>query len=187
MLKNGPIILSSLLLAAVHSTSANQKQKVVAYESCGENEKARTLAKLVVEDGDQQRSSLRCNSLLTSIAQEKAEEMALTGKVSHRGTGGGLPDQRLIDAGYLLKLPDGAGYGGNHVEAVQGGESHPEDILSRFKNSYQHRVHLFGEHEFFLQQDEIGVGYAYNWDSPHVDYWVVYIASQANSADLESD
>ncbi|RDX37536.1 CAP domain-containing protein [Kangiella sp. HD9-110m-PIT-SAG07] len=158
------------------NASDEQSVKGSLYKNCGLNSESRTLAKLVMEDSEQLRESLTCNYLLSEIAQQKAEEMASLGVVSHVGPGGN-PDQRLMDKGYDLFLPDGAIIG-NHVEAVQGGESRPEVIMDKFKNSYRHRVHLFGEHEFFLSQDQIGVGYAYNWDSPHVDYWVVYIASE---------
>ncbi|GAA4348076.1 CAP domain-containing protein [Kangiella taiwanensis] len=179
MLKNGLIALVSLVVTwAAHADKSFEESELTALSACGENKKAQLLAKLVKEDPDQLRSSLSCNQKLTSIAQQKAEEMAEAGEVSHHGVGG-YPDQRLIEGGYNLKLPEGVGLEGNHVEAVQGGSSRAEDILSKFKNSYQHRVHLFGEHSFFLEQDEIGVGYAYNWNSPHVDYWVVYIASRA--------
>ncbi|WP_068991361.1 CAP domain-containing protein [Kangiella sediminilitoris] len=180
MLKNGLIII--LLIASFYlSTKALQRsdspsENKVSYEECGLSEQARALAKLVIEDPDQLRKELSCSSLLTKIAQSKAEEMAATGKVTHYGEGG-TPDQRLINGGYKLYLPKGA-VGLNHVEAILGGYSSPSAVLDSFKNSFHHRVHLFGEHEFFLKQNDIGVGYAYNWNSPHVDYWVIYIASR---------
>ena len=184
MLKNGrdfPVIRVSLLLLFTYfgmakATWAENLDDLNTYKSCGKSENSRALAKQIIEDDNQQRSTLTCNSLLSEIAQKKAEEMAMEGVVSHHGPGG-TPDQRLIDAGYQLKIPkDTMNF--NHVEAVIGGFSSSEEVLDNFKNSFHHRVHLFAEHEFFLQQDEIGVGYAYNWDSPHVDYWVVYIASE---------
>ncbi|GAA4365543.1 CAP domain-containing protein [Kangiella marina] len=186
MLKSGLVLLSSFYLVFCSSHSfaesvlAEQETyselEEASYNLCGNSERTRLLAQLIVEDSDQLRESLQCNEQLASIAQSKAEEMASQGKVSHYGIEGG-PDRRLMASGYRLYLPDDA-IEGNHVEAVQGGYSSAYDVLDNFKNSYQHRVHLFGEHAFFLQQDEIGVGYASNWDTPHVDYWVVYIASQ---------
>lgn len=35
---------------------------------------------------------------------------------------------------------------------------------------------MLGEHDFYLEQDEIGVGFVSKWESPHVEYWAVYIA-----------
>jgi hypothetical protein len=166
-----------LLLAALCiSVPVVASEEAVGIDStCGANEKSQRLAQLVIDDADQQRSFLTCNKLLSEIAQKKAEEMAATGKVSHNGPGG-WPDERLLSSGYNLYLPKGA-TSLNHVEAILGGYSSAEDVLDSFKNSFHHRVHLFAEHSFFLQQDDIGVGYAYSWESPHVDYWVVYIAS----------
>ena len=188
MLKSGLVLLSSIVLYGVQAKAENNseaaKDAIATYGDCGNNPKARALAKLVIEDSDQLRSYLSCNSLLSKIAQEKAEEMAMAGEVSHYGAGG-FPNQRLIEGGYNLMLPDVDALYANHVEAIQGGDSRADEILSKFKNSYAHRVHLFGEHDFFLKQDEIGVGYAYNWDSPHVDYWVVYIAGQAEETSAE--
>lgn len=182
MLKNGLILLSSLsfiflLVPVAQATGNNEKETTEQfYEDCGFNKKSRALAKLVREDPDQLRNNLSCSSVLSKIAQKKAEEMAEAGKVTHYGTWGS-PNERLIKEGYRLDIPEDA-MGSNYVEAVQGGEGIPVTVLDRFKNSYQHRVHLFGEHDFFLAQDQMGVGYAYNWESPHVDYWVVYIASE---------
>lgn len=183
MLKNGLIFLSSLSLLVAGSALANdnvptKNSELIAYEQCGHNKITRQLAKLIVNDDDQQRNELKCNALLSEVAQSKAEEMAANGKVTHYGEGG-TPDERLREAGYQLYLPAGA-IGLNHVEAIQGGYARPEVVLDNFKNSYGHRIHLFGEHEFFLQQNEIGVGYAREWNSPHVDYWVVYVASREN-------
>lgn len=183
MLKNGLITLSSLSFlvagpAIANEAVVNDTKQTVDYQSCGNSDATRKLGELVVTDGDQQRTELTCNALLSKIAQKKAEEMAAAGEITHYGSGG-TPDERLIAGGYPLYLPKGA-TGLNHVEAIQGGYSRPGDVLDNFKNSYAHRVHLFGEHEFYLQQNEIGVGYAKEWSSPHVDYWVVYIASRKN-------
>lgn len=162
----------SLFLLLLLSINLNAKES--SYESCGLNDKARELAKLIVTHKDQKRPILQCNALLAEIADKKAKEMAKQGKVSHDGPGG-TPDKRLIDAGYPLSLP-AAVVGNNHVESIMGGTSHAEEALDYFANSYAHRIHIFGEHPFYMEQYEIGVGHAEEWYSPHIDYWVVYIA-----------
>jgi len=184
MLRNGLIILLSNIFfyGMLHATENinTQESSNAGYKNCGENDKARLLAKLVINSPDQKRKSISCHSDLSQIAQEKAEEMAAAGKVSHYGAGGS-PDERLIKSGYKLYLPRGA-TGLNHVEAILGGYSEADIVLANFSNSYHHRVHLFAEHPFFLTQDDIGVGYAREWNSPHVDYWVVYIAKDKGFA-----
>lgn len=195
MSKNGQIILLSsfLVVAFAIGASANQldshskvaasqdeaeakkdSASVVNYHLCGQNDKARALAKLIIRSPDQLRQKLNCNGLLSKIAQKKAEEMAKAGEVTHHGKGG-TPDQRLISNGYQLVLPSFA-MGSNHVESILGGFSQSEEVYDQFSNSFSHRVHLFAEHPFYLSQDDIGVGYARKWTSPHVDYWAVYIA-----------
>ena len=184
MLRNGQIILLSSVLfrGMLHATGSvsTQKTSVTDYENCGINAKARLLAKLIINAPDQKRKNIDCHSGLSQIAQQKAEEMAAMGEVSHYGSGG-TPDERLINSGYKLSLPQGA-TGLNHVEAILGGYSEADIVLAKFSNSYHHRVHLFAEHPFFLTQDDIGVGYAREWSSPHVDYWVVYIAKDKDLA-----
>ncbi|AUD78662.1 CAP domain-containing protein [Kangiella profundi] len=162
----------SLFLLLLFSLNLHAKEG--SYESCGLNDKARELAKLIITHKDQKRPILQCNALLAEIADKKAKEMAKLGKVSHDGPGG-TPDKRLVDAGYPLSLPT-AVIGNNHVESVMGGTSHAEEALDYFANSYAHRIHIFGEHPFYMEQYEIGVGHAEEWYSPHIDYWVVYIA-----------
>lgn len=149
------------------------------YLSCGQNSKAQELARMIITDKDQKRPSLTCNALLSEIAANKAKEMAKEGKVSHNGPGG-TPDYRLIKAGYPLSLP-GSVVGTNHVESIMGGVANPEEALDYFRSSYDHRIHVFGEHPFYFEQYEIGVGYAEEWFSPHVNYWVVYIAKPDRS------
>lgn len=181
MLKSGQAALAVLInLSMLSSASAAELKPPTnslskeTFADCGLNQSSRELAELIITDSEQQRSELYCNALLSEVAQKKAEEMAAAGKVSHYGSGGS-PNLRLIKAGYPLNLPAEA-IGENHVEAILGGYSEPQDDIDKFRNSYSHRVHLFAEDPFFLEQNEIGIGYATEWNSPHVEYWVVYIA-----------
>ncbi len=34
---------------------------------------------------------------------------------------------------------------------------------------------MLAEHEFYVEQDEIGIAFVRKWESPHVEYWVVYL------------
>lgn len=162
----------SLLFVVVLVSSVQAKD--THYQTCGQNSQSQELARLIMTDNDQKRVKLECNALLSEIAAQKAKEMAREGRVSHYGEGG-APDFRLKKAGYPLSLPTSA-VGSNHVESIMGGVIYAEDALHSFRNSYAHRIHLFAEHPFYLEQSEIGVGYAEEWNSPHVNYWVVYIA-----------
>jgi uncharacterized protein YkwD len=141
--------------------------------ACGVNEEARSLAHLILKDNAQQRQQLTCNRLLSQLAQQKADEMARTGMVQHNL--GGSPNSRLRQGGYPLPAYYGFGLD-NQVEAIAGGYENAEVVWEAFKKSKSHRQHLLGELEFYLEQDELGVGFVYQWASPHVEYWVVYLA-----------
>ena len=142
-------------------------------DGCGNNEQSRLLSKLITHDLEQKRINIRCNKMLTRIAVAKAKKMAEFGLVTHNL--GGSPNSRLRDAGYKLPIHYGADSFSNQVEAIAGGYSSAEDVWDAFKRSQVHRTHLLGEHEFYVEQDEIGVAFIKEWQSPHVEYWVVYL------------
>jgi len=143
-------------------------------DQCGNNKQARLLVKLISTDKDQKRTNIRCNSMLTEAAEDKAEKMAELGLVMHNL--GGSPNSRLREAGYKLPEHYGHEFNSNQVEAIAGGYSDAAEVWDAFKRSDQHRTHLLGDHEFYLEQDEIGVAFLKKWESPHVEYWVVYLA-----------
>lgn len=143
------------------------------FRHCGDTAKAQELARLISVDAEQLRPIIKCNSKLSRIAAEKAKEMAEQGEVSHQGTKFG-PNERLLQSGYRLTINEKEQY--NSVEALLGGEEDAEETLFKFKMSYGHKIHLLGEHPFYLNQTQLGVGYHQKWHSPHIDYWVVYFA-----------
>jgi len=145
------------------------------YTDCGNNQKSRSLAKMIIHDKRQNRTTLNCNSKLTEIALKKAKEMAMLGRVSHVGLQ--AANRRLIDEGYPLSkiYPRQLE---NNVEAIAGGIFEAAEMWSGFKSSDSHRMHLLAEHEFYLLQNEIGVAYYSDLQAPHIQYWVVYVAHQ---------
>ncbi|WNC68652.1 CAP domain-containing protein [Thalassotalea nanhaiensis] len=149
---------------------------------CGNNKQALALVKLIKADKEQQRTNIRCNSILTKAAVAKAEKMAEFGLVVHNL--GGSPNSFLREANYVLPSYYGSDFDSNQVEAVAGGYSNSTEVWKAFKNSKAHRSHLLGEHKFYKEQDEIGVAFIKNRESPHVEYWVVYLTkgNQANQS-----
>lgn len=142
-------------------------------DSCGDNPFARELASLIINDVEQNRTVIKCNALLSKLAKEKAQKMQQFGLIQHNL--GGSPNAHLENGGYKLPNYYGKEFHANQVEAIAGGYSTPEEVWVAFKNSAAHRSHLIGEHEFYLEQNEIGIGYVYEWHSPHIEYWVVYL------------
>lgn len=143
------------------------------YSKCGKSKEARKLAKLIMEDRYQKRLKIECNAKLSQIAEDKALTMMDYGLVMHNL--GGSPNERLREANF--ELPDyyGTGFNSNQVEAIAGGYSNAEEVWDGFLGSNSHKTHLLGEHEFYLEQDQLGVAFVKKWETPHVEYWVVYL------------
>ncbi len=155
---------------------------------CGNNEQAQLLARLIINDKEQKRTNINCNRILTEAAESKARKMSEIGFVIHHLGGG--PNLFLIEAGYKLPKYYGTGFNSNQVEAIAGGASDADEVWNGFKRSKGHRTHLLGEHEFYIEQDEIGVGFIKKWESPHVEYWVVYLTKgfeRDQSSPIKSD
>lgn len=155
---------------------------------CGNNAQAIALSNLIKLDKEQKRMNIRCNQILTDAAVEKAKQMAEFGLVVHNL--GGSPNSRLRNSNYKLPEYYGSDFNSNQVEAVAGGYSSENRVWKAFKQSLQHRTHLLGEHDFYFEQDEIGVAFIKNLESPHVEYWVVYITkgyekNQSRSGDFD--
>ena len=156
--------------------------------NCGNNKQAQLLVKLISTDKSQKRTTIRCNRLLTQAAEDKAQKMAEFGLVTHNL--GGSPNSRLEDIGYKLPKYYGSQFNSNQVEAIAGGYSNASSVWDAFKGSHTHRSHLLGEHALYLEQDEIGAAFIKDWESPHVEYWVVYLTkgyqkNQAYSGDVD--
>lgn len=141
-------------------------------DACGNSPEARKLVQLIMQDAKQKRKTLRCNPILVKAADSKAKLMSERGMVRHNL--GGSPNGHLRDNGYKLPPYYGSAFS-NQVEAIAGGYESAEEVWKGFKNSKPHRQHLLGELDFYLEQDEIGVAFYYEWHSPHVEYWVVYL------------
>lgn len=139
---------------------------------CGSTPQAKELALRIATDPKQMRTRLVCNPALVKIAEEKAEDMASRGLVSHFL--GGSPNTRIRDAG--LVLPEYYGDAmSNQVEALAGGYKDADDVWFAFKTSYSHKIHLLAELPFYQEQDQIGVAFFKDYATPHVEYWAIYL------------
>jgi uncharacterized protein YkwD len=90
------------------------------------NELLRRLNALRLQNGLQ---TISLNTALTSAAQRHSQDMAKTGNVSHTGSDGSTPEQRMRAAGF----PGGIG-----EEAIYGGRSSVDDAWYFWTND---RVH----------------------------------------------
>ncbi|GLP97717.1 hypothetical protein [Paraferrimonas sedimenticola] len=140
--------------------------------ACGNSPQAKALAEFIIKDPQQQRDSIICDPRLVSAAAQKAQQMASAGLVAHNL--GVSPNTFVEEAGF--DLPYYYAPGGNQVEAIAGGYPSAEEVWAGFKKSTSgHKEHLLGTLDFYREQDRLGVGYFYDWDTPHIQYWVVYL------------
>jgi len=155
-----------------------------SFQDCGNNINSRILARMIIEDKNQRRTQLKCNLLLSKIADDKAKEMAILKRVTHVRRN--PANKRLVEAGYPLAEIYPLLFE-NNVEAIAAGISDPLIMWQEFKGSDVHRIHLLGQHEFYCLQNEIGVGFFYDTKTPHVEYWVIYIAHQIEILNYDGD
>ena len=172
------------LFCLLFAEAREQQDTNSAFEDCSATEQGRRLAALIINDPDQKRARLNCSSQLAQIADQKAKEMARLGIVSHVGSS--FANRRLINAGYPLSRIYPRMFA-NNVEAIADGIAEPEAMWPEFKDSKAHRNHLLAEHEFYLLQDEIGVGYFADPQSPHGEYWAVYVAHQREAKTYQGE
>ncbi|WP_395374667.1 CAP domain-containing protein [Marinicella sp. W31] len=161
------------LMASIHSASAETEELI-----CGNHALAQQLAQLIINDPQQNRQQLICDSELTKIAHLKAQQMAEAQSVSH-DVNNTWPNQLLRNNGF--KLPKEYGLFANNVESLAGGKDIPEEVLGDFLGSDLHRVHILGTEGIYTEQDKIGVAYVRDPWTLHVDYWVVLIATDKQS------
>lgn len=105
----------------------------------------------VVELVNDERARAGCapvtvNTALTEAAQRHSEDMAATGTMSHSGSGGSSPGDRITSAGYSWST-----YGEN----VAYGYSTPEQVMQGWMTSPGHRANILN-----CAFEEIGVGLA---------------------------
>ncbi|MFS4093020.1 CAP domain-containing protein [Streptomyces sp. AF1A] len=97
-------------------------------------------------------SALTLNSALTKAAQAHSADMAAHQNMSHTGSDGSSPGDRITAAGYAW-----SSYGEN----VAYGYATPEDVMAGWMASPGHRANILN-----CSFKEIGVGYA-----PQGNYW----------------
>ncbi|WP_077799311.1 CAP domain-containing protein [Streptomyces sp. JHA26] len=91
-------------------------------------------------------SPVKVNATLTEAAQKHSEDMAASGTMSHTGSDGSSPADRITGAGYSW-----SSYGEN----VAYGYSTPEQVMQGWMNSPGHRENILN-----CSFQEIGVGLA---------------------------
>jgi len=128
---------------------------------------------LLMSDPRQQRTRLERCASLERAAEWRAHGLAMLGDPwSHRDRDGIAPNAYARRAG--CRLPQDYALDGNNVESLVAGSPVAAIMFSALAASAAHRVHLFGELDFYRRQDKIGVAVCegpgeYRW------YWAIFI------------
>ncbi len=143
---------------------------------CIQNSQEQSLYELFRNDPGQQRLTINCDPILTQVAQERALDMATRRYFSHTNPDGHGPNYLVQQAGYQLPLFYDQTLTGNNIESIGGGYSSANAVWSGWMGSSGHQTHLLGTIPFYAEQVDVGIGYAYNPNSPYSHYWVVITA-----------
>ncbi len=104
------------------------------------------------------------NSALHAAARRHSQDMAQNNFMSHAGSDGSSPWDRMRDAGYRLMR------GGENVAA---GYSTPAATVDGWMNSPGHRANILS-----TGFCDLGVGYAYNDSATYRHYWTLALGCQ---------
>lgn len=111
---------------------------------------------LISNSSYQKRAAMYQNVLLWAAAQRKADDMAEKDYFGHTSPSGLTANELVRDMGY--KLPDWYAKKGNNVESISVGGGKPENVMLGWLHSPGHRKHVFGEIDFYKNQECVGIG-----------------------------
>lgn len=100
---------------------------------------------------------------LMSAAQNHSQDMALSGLVSHVGSDGRAPQQRMHDVGYMWQRCG---------ENIAVGQTTPEEAMQFWMNSPPHRANILDP-----GMREVGVGYVQQ-ASGYGHYWTINLGER---------
>lgn len=102
---------------------------------------------------------------LTRAARRHSLDMATHGLFDHVGSDGSQPDERMSEAGYAWHACG---------ENIGAGYTSPEDVVAAWMSSDGHRCAILSD-----TFRDMGVGYAYDPDSPYRRYYTLDLATRA--------
>lgn len=122
------------------------------------------------------RSRMRLDPILTSVAQARAQDMAARRYFSHTNPDGLGPNALVRAAGYALPSFWSGSRSGNFIESIGAGYATPAAAWDGWMNSPSHRTHLLASSSFYRDQVNFGIGSYSDPSSPFRRYWVIITA-----------
>ena len=132
-----------------------------------------TFYQMLADDQRQRRSSVGTCAQLEAAAEWKAQDIIAHGYWSHQAHGGEWPNATARRFGCNLPVEYGDNWNG--CESLVAGSPDAAVMFTALAGSPSHRVHLFGEVDFYRVQTHVGVamvaGGQWGW------VWVLLIAA----------
>jgi uncharacterized protein YkwD len=147
-----------------------------AADLCRLNANESVVADLMAADPDQGRPQLRCHPILAQVARARAVDMGRRDYFSHTTPEGYGPNYLVRQAGFALPEWYNTATGANNIESIAAGYISSQEVWNAWTKSSQHRTHILAQEEFWAEQVEYGIGYAFVEGSRYGHYWVVLTA-----------
>jgi len=170
--------VSPLAGQAVYLPMISAANVVAANLTCDLNDEEAAIFQMMKTDPKQGRDEVRCNPLLARVARARARDMATRQYFDHVDPDGHGPNYLVLDAGY--RLPDWYDHSdrANNIESIGGGFQDAASMWQAWLGSEYHRIHVLGNVSFYAEQEEVGIGYYEDENSPYGKYWVVISAPE---------
>ncbi|UCG26276.1 MAG: hypothetical protein JSW55_09940, partial [Chloroflexota bacterium] len=139
---------------------------------CASAKQEEEIASLARSHPGQGRPTMDCHPILAQVARERALDMGVRDYFSHVNPDGYGPNYLVRQAGYELPSWWGTDPELNNIESIAAGYQTAADAWNGWLNSPAHRRHVLGEIDFFAEQTNYGIGYAFVPGSKYGHYWV---------------
>lgn len=132
--------------------------------------------RLLKADTRQQRPRLDVCPCLMQGALWRATGLANGEPWDHKDRQGRRPNG--LARSYGCTLPAAYSDDANYIEELTAGTADPLVAFTSLANSPMHKIHLFGENDFYRVQTRVGVAMAEKEGTDYRYYWVVWIAAE---------
>ena len=137
-----------------------------ALDTCEDNPRQAVLDlvnQIRVENGV---APLQLDLRLAASAQGHSEDMTANNFMSHTGSDGSNPGQRMTAAGYPWS---------GWSENVAAGQTSPESVVNAWMNSSGHRANILR-----ASSEHVGIGYDFSSGTTYGHYWTMNFGTSAS-------
>ena len=150
-----------ILLPDVRQQPSPVKPAQVHDNPCDMDIFAWQLFQMIRDSEHQQRAEMHCHPLLQAACRQWISYMFSYQFFDHFHPVCESPNDLLRYLHYSLSPHYPTGPKANNVQSLLGGQVKVKDAYNGFLTSSPHYAHVFGRHEFYAQQTEIGIAHLY--------------------------